>query len=139
MYINSPGGVVTAGFAIYDTMQYIKPKIATLCIGQACSMGATLLLAGEAGMRYALPTSRIMIHQPLGGYRGQATDIEIHARETMKIKQLLAEIYAKHTKQKLATVKSSMERDKFMSPEEAKTFGIVDKIIHNRKNLSVAK
>lgn len=139
MYINSPGGVVTSGFAIYDTMQYIKPKIATLCIGQACSMGATLLLAGETGMRYALPTSRIMIHQPLGGYRGQATDIEIHAKETMKIKQLLADIYAKHTKQKIDVIKNSMERDKFMSPEEAKTFGIVDKIIHNRKNLSAIK
>ena len=138
MYINSPGGVVTSGFAIYDTMQYIKPKIATLCIGQACSMGATLLLAGESGMRYALPTSRVMIHQPLGGFRGQATDIEIHAKETIKIKDTLAQIYSKHTKQKFETIKSSMERDNFMSPEEAKEFGIIDKIIHNR-NLSLVK
>lgn len=137
MYINSPGGVVSSGLAIYDTMQYIKPKIATLCIGQACSMGATILLAGEKGMRYALPNSRVMIHQPAGGYKGQATDIEIHAKETMKVKSLLNEIYAKHTGNSVAKIRQNMERDNFMSPEEAKEFGIVDKIIQNRDLMSV--
>ncbi len=135
MYINSPGGVVSAGFAIYDTMQYIKPKIATLCIGQACSMGATILLAGDKGMRYALPNSRVMIHQPTGGYRGQATDIEIHARETLKIKQLLNTTYAKHTGNSIEKVASAMERDYFMSAEEAADFGIIDKIIPNRDSM----
>ncbi|MDP4708851.1 MAG: ATP-dependent Clp endopeptidase proteolytic subunit ClpP [Rickettsiaceae bacterium] len=139
MYINSPGGVVSSGLAIYDTMQYIKPKIATLCIGQACSMGATILLAGEKGMRYALPNSRVMIHQPLGGYRGQATDIEIHARETMKVKALLHEIYAKHSGKSVAQVAKNMERDNFMSPEEAKDFGLVDKIIQSRDLILVKK
>lgn len=132
MYINSPGGVVTSGMAIYDTMQYIKPKIATLCIGQACSMGATILLAGEKNMRYALPNSRIMIHQPLGGFRGQATDIEIHAKETLKIKSMLQEIYAKHTGKTVSQISKSMERDNFMSPKEALDFGLVDKIIESR-------
>ncbi len=135
MYINSPGGVVSSGFAIYDTMQYIKPKIATLCIGQACSMGATILLAGAAGMRYALPNSRIMIHQPIGGFRGQATDIEIHAKETQKVKNMLHKTYAKHTGKSLSVIEKSMERDNFMSPEEAKKFGIVDKIMHNRDQI----
>lgn len=139
MYINSPGGVVSSGMAIYDTMQYIKPKIATLCIGQACSMGATILLAGEKGMRYALPNSRVMIHQPLGGYRGQATDIEIHAKETMKVKRMLHEIYAKHSGKTLAQVAKSMERDNFMSAHEAKDFGLVDKIIQNRDLMLVKK
>ncbi|WP_419235613.1 ATP-dependent Clp endopeptidase proteolytic subunit ClpP [Rickettsia endosymbiont of Nabis limbatus] len=132
MYINSPGGVVTAGLAIYDTMQYIKPKVATLCIGQACSMGSFLLCGGEKGMRYSLPHSRIMIHQPSGGYRGQATDIEIHAQETLKIKKILNSLYSKHTGQDVKHVEKSMERDKFMSPEEAKKFGIIDKIITHR-------
>ncbi|MCC2646385.1 MAG: ATP-dependent Clp endopeptidase proteolytic subunit ClpP [Rickettsiaceae bacterium] len=132
MYINSPGGVVTAGLAIYDTMQYIKPKVATLCMGQACSMGSLLLTAGEPGMRFALPHSRIMIHQPSGGYRGQATDIEIHAKETLKIKAMLNNIYVKHTGQKLATIEKSMERDNFMDPETAKEFGLIDKIIESR-------
>lgn len=139
MYINSPGGVVSSGLAIYDTMQYIKPKIATLCIGQACSMGATLLLAGEKNMRYALPNSRVMIHQPLGGFRGQATDIEIHAKETMKVKTLLQEIYAKHSGQSMAQVAKSMERDNFMSPSEAKDFGLIDKIIQHRDLMLVKK
>lgn len=139
MYINSPGGVVSSGMAIYDTMQYIKPKIATLCIGQACSMGATILLAGEKGMRYALPNSRVMIHQPLGGYRGQATDIEIHAKETMKVKRMLHEIYAKHSGKTIAQVAKSMERDNFMSANEAKDFGLVDKIIQNRDLMLVKK
>ncbi|MGC0372166.1 MAG: hypothetical protein DGJ47_000872 [Rickettsiaceae bacterium] len=137
MYINSPGGVVTSGLAIYDTMQYIKPKIATLCIGQACSMGASILLAGEKGMRYALPNSRVMIHQPSGGYRGQATDIEIHAQETIKIKNLLRDIYSKHTGQTKKKITASMERDCFMSPQEAKDFGIVDHIITNRELMLV--
>ncbi|RUP42007.1 MAG: ATP-dependent Clp endopeptidase proteolytic subunit ClpP [Acinetobacter sp.] len=139
MYINSPGGVVSAGFAIYDTMQYIKPKIATLCIGQACSMGATLLLAGDKGMRYALPNSRIMIHQPTGGYRGQATDIEIHARETLKIKNMLNTTYAKHTGNSIQKIAKAMERDYFMSAEEAADFGIIDKIIPNRESMVIKK
>ncbi|MDP5110616.1 MAG: ATP-dependent Clp endopeptidase proteolytic subunit ClpP [Rickettsiaceae bacterium] len=139
MYVNSPGGVVSSGMAIYDTMQYIKPKIATLCIGQACSMGATILLAGEKGMRYALPNSRVMIHQPLGGYRGQATDIEIHAKETMKVKKMLHEIYAKHSGKTIVQVAKSMERDNFMSASEAKDFGLVDKIIQNRDLMLVKK
>ena len=139
MYINSPGGVVSSGLAIYDTMQYIRPKIATLCIGQACSMGATILLAGEKGMRYALPNSRVMIHQPSGGYRGQATDIEIHAKETMKIKTLLHEIYAKHTDKTIAQIAKNMERDNFMSASEAKSFGVVDQIIQSRDLILVKK
>lgn len=138
MYINSPGGVVSSGFAIYDTMQYIKPKIATLCIGQAASMGATLLLAGEKGMRYALPTSRVMIHQPIGGgYRGQATDLEIHIKETLKIKDLLHKIYAKHSGNTEAAIEKAMNRDNFMSPEQAKKFGIIDQIITNRELILV--
>ncbi|HJD60247.1 MAG TPA: ATP-dependent Clp endopeptidase proteolytic subunit ClpP [Rickettsia endosymbiont of Omalisus fontisbellaquei] len=137
MYINSPGGVVTAGLAIYDTMQYIKPKVATLCIGQACSMGAFLLCGGEKGMRYSLPNSRIMIHQPSGGYQGQATDIEIHAQETMKIKRLINGLYSKHTGQDIKYVEKSMERDNFMSPEEAKKFGLVDNIISSRDAMTL--
>ena len=136
MYINSPGGVVTSGLAIYDTMQYIKPKIATLCIGQACSMGATILLAGESGMRYALPNSRIMIHQPIGGYRGQATDIEIHAKETKNVKNMLQKIYSKHTGQTITNIEKSMERDNFMGPERAKEFGLIDEIIYQRDNIA---
>ncbi len=137
MYINSPGGVVTSGLAIYDTMQYIKPKISTLCIGQACSMGSLLLTAGTKGMRYCLPHSRIMIHQPSGGYQGQATDIEIHAKETMKIKKILNQLYVKHTGQDLETIEKSMERDNFMAPEKAKTFGLVDKVISNREAIKI--
>lgn len=138
MYINSPGGVVTSGLAIYDTMQYIKPKVATLCIGQACSMGSLLLTAGEKGMRYSLPHSRIMIHQPSGGYQGQATDIEIHARETLKLKALLNNMYVQHTGQALDVVEKSMERDNFMSAEDAKNFGLIDQII-NKRDLLLAK
>lgn len=138
MYINSPGGVVTSGLAIYDTMQYIKPKVATLCIGQACSMGSLLLTAGEKGMRYSLPHSRIMIHQPSGGYQGQATDIEIHARETLKLKALLNNMYVQHTGQALDIVEKSMERDNFMSAEDAKNFGLIDQII-NKRDLLLAK
>lgn len=135
MYINSPGGVVTAGLSIYDTMQFIKPKIITVCMGQACSMGSLLLAGGEAGMRYSLPNSRIMIHQPSGGYSGQATDIEIHAKEILSIKKRLNSIYVKHTGQKLASVEKNMERDNFMSPDEALKFGIIDKIIETRDEL----
>jgi len=132
MYINSPGGVVTSGLSIYDTMQYIRPKVATLCFGQAASMGSLLLAAGEPGMRYSLPNSRIMIHQPSGGFQGQATDIEIHAKEILSLKARLNQIYVKHTGQKLATVEKNMERDNFMNSEAAKEFGLVDQIIEKR-------
>lgn len=131
-YINSPGGVVTAGLAIYDTMQYIRPDVATLCIGQAASMGALLLAAGSAGKRFALPNSRIMVHQPSGGAQGQATDIEIQAREILAIRARLNAIFVKHTKQSLSVIEAAVERDRFMSPEEAKEFGIVDEVILSR-------
>ncbi len=131
-YINSPGGVVTSGLAMYDTMQYIKPKIATICIGQACSMGSMLLAAGEPGMRYALPNSRIMIHQPSGGAQGQATDIEIQAKEILKLRERLNDIYVKHTGQDLKTVEAAMDRDNFMDPEDAKTFGLIDEVYTSR-------
>jgi len=131
-YINSPGGIVTSGLAMYDTMQYIRPDVATLCIGQAASMGSLLLTAGAAGKRFCLPNSRIMIHQPSGGYQGQATDIEIHAQETLSLKRRLNEIYVKHTGQKLAVIEKSMERDNFMSPEKAKEFGLIDQVIDKR-------
>ncbi len=132
MYINSPGGVVTSGLSIYDTMQYIRPKVSTLVIGQAASMGSLLLAAGEPGMRYSLPNSRIMVHQPSGGYQGQATDIMIHAEETLKLKRRLNEIYVKHTGQKLKVVEAALERDNFMSPEEAKEWGLIDEIVESR-------
>ncbi len=135
MYVNSPGGVVTSALAIYDTMQYIKPKVATLCMGQACSCGSVILAAGEPGMRYALPYSKVMIHQPSGGFRGQATDIEIHARETMKVRETLYDIYIKHTGQKRDVVAKALERDNFMSPEEAKKFGLIDEVITDRAAL----
>lgn len=135
MYINSPGGIVTAGLSIYDTMQFIKPKIVTVCMGQACSMGSILLTGGEKGKRYSLPNSRIMIHQPSGGYSGQATDIEIHAREILTLKKKLNGIYVKHTSQKLSVIEKSMERDTFMNPEEALNFGIIDKIIESRAEI----
>ena len=132
MYINSPGGVVTSGLSIYDTMQYIKPKVSTVCIGQAASMGSLLLSAGEKGMRFSLPNSRIMVHQPSGGYQGQATDILIHAQETQKLKTRLNEIYVKHTGQELEKVEAALERDNFMSPEQAKDWGLIDEIVENR-------
>jgi len=135
MYINSPGGAVTSGFAIYDTMQYIKPKIATLCMGQACSMGSLLLTAGAKGMRYALPNSRIMVHQPLGGFQGQATDIEIRAREMMNTRDKLYELYIKHTGQSLKVIQEGLERDNFMSPEIAKKFGLIDEVITDRSSM----
>ncbi len=132
MYINSPGGIVTSGLSIYDTMQYIRPKVSTLCFGQAASMGSLLLAAGEAGMRYALPNARIMIHQPSGGYSGQATDIEIHAKEILSLKARLNQIYVKHTGQKLSHIEKNMERDNFLSAEAAKEFGIVDQVLDKR-------
>jgi ATP-dependent Clp protease, protease subunit len=134
MYINSPGGVVTSGLSIYDTMQYIRPKVSTLCFGQAASMGSLLLTAGEPGMRYTLPNSRIMIHQPSGGFQGQATDIEIHAKEILSLKARLNQIYVKHTGQKLAHIEKNMERDNFMSAETAKEFGLIDHVIEKRSN-----
>lgn len=132
MYINSPGGVVTSGLSIYDTMQYIKPAVSTLVIGQAASMGSLLLTAGEKGMRFSLPNSRIMVHQPSGGYQGQATDIMIHAEETLKLKRRLNEIYVKHTGQDLKSVETALERDNFMSPEEARNWGLIDEIVESR-------
>jgi ATP-dependent Clp protease protease subunit len=131
-YINSPGGIVTSGLAMYDTMQYIRPDVATLCIGQAASMGSLLLTAGAPGKRFCLPNSRIMIHQPSGGYQGQATDIEIHAQETLALKRRLNDIYVKHTGQKLSVIEKSMERDNFMSPQKAKDFGLIDEVIEKR-------
>ena len=132
MYINSPGGVVTSGMSIYDTMQYVRPQISTLVVGQAASMGSLLLTAGEPGMRYSLPNSRIMVHQPSGGYQGQATDIMIHAEETLKLKKRLNEIYVKHTGQTLKKVEAALERDNFMSAEDAKSWGLIDEIVANR-------
>ncbi|MBL9061994.1 ATP-dependent Clp endopeptidase proteolytic subunit ClpP [Tabrizicola sp.] len=132
MYINSPGGVVTAGLSIYDTMQYIRPKISTLVIGQAASMGSLLLTAGEKGMRFSLPNSRIMVHQPSGGYQGQATDIMIHAQETLKLKRRLNEIYVRHTGNDYDTVEQALERDNFMSAEDAKAWGLIDQILESR-------
>ena len=134
-YINSPGGVVTAGMAIYDTMQYIKPDIATLCIGQAASMGAVLLAAGTAGKRYSLPNSRILIHQPMGGFQGQASDVEIQAREILRLKERLNEILSGHTKQDIEIIKKDTDRDFFMSGVEAKDYGLVDHVISNREDL----
>jgi ATP-dependent Clp protease, protease subunit len=131
-YINSPGGVVTSGLSIYDTMQYIKAPVSTVCIGQAASMGSLLLCAGEKGKRYSLPNSRIMIHQPSGGAQGQATDIEIQAREILKLRHRLNEIYVKHTGQSIDKIASAVERDNFMSAEEAKTFGIIDEVVTKR-------
>ena len=132
MYINSPGGVVTSGLSIYDTMQYVRPKVSTLIVGQAASMGSLLACAGEKGLRYALPNSRIMVHQPSGGFQGQATDIAIHAEETLKLKQRLNEIYAKHSGQTVKNVERALERDKFMSPEEALKWGHIDEIVEHR-------
>ncbi len=131
-YINSPGGIVTSGLGIYDTMQYIRPKVTTICIGQACSMGSLLLTAGEPGQRFSLPNSRIMIHQPSGGAQGQAADIEIQAKEILSLRKRLNEIYVKHTGRKLAEIEKAMDRDNFMSPEEAKKFGLIDEIYEKR-------
>jgi len=132
MYINSPGGVVTAGLAIYDTMNYIKPDVVTICMGQAASMAAFLLSAGAKGKRYSLPNARIMIHQPIGGFQGQATDIEIHAKEILRLKRMLNEYLAKHTGQPIEKIEADTERDYFMSAEEAKEYGLIDKVIYKR-------
>jgi len=131
-YINSQGGLVTAGLGIYDTMQYIKPPVSTLCIGQASSMGSFLLAAGEKGKRLSLPNSRIMVHQPSAGFQGQATDIEIHAKEILDLKKRLNKIYSKHTKKSEDEIKKALERDKFMSPTEAKDFGLIDHVVEKR-------
>ncbi len=132
LYINSPGGIVTAGLGIYDTMQYIKPDVSTLCIGQAASMGSFLLAAGEKGKRFSLPNSRIMVHQPSAGFQGQATDIEIHANEVLTLKKRLNEIYSKHTGKSVEDVKKALERDNFMTPEIAKEFGLIDGVVEKR-------
>jgi len=131
-YINSPGGLVTSGLGIYDTMQYIKPPVSTLCIGQASSMGSFLLAAGEKGKRFSLPNSRIMVHQPSAGFQGQATDIEIHAKEIISLKERLNKIYSKHTKKSEDQIKKALERDNFMSPIEAKDFGLIDEVVEKR-------
>ena len=131
-YINSPGGLVTSGLGIYDTMQYIKPPVSTLCIGQASSMGSFLLASGEKGKRFSLPNSRIMVHQPSAGFQGQATDIEIHAKEILALKDRLNKIYSKHTKKSESEIKKALERDNFMSPTEAKAFGLIDEVVEKR-------
>lgn len=133
IYINSPGGSVTAGLAIYDTMQFIKPDISTLCVGQAASMGAVLLAAGEKGKRFSLPHSRVMIHQPLGGYQGQATDIEIHTKEILKIREQLNQLLADHSGQSIETIGNDTERDNFMSAETAAEYGLIDEVLSTRK------
>ena len=131
-YVNSPGGIVTSGLAIYDTMQYIRPDVSTVCVGQAASMGSLLLCAGAKGKRYALPHARIMVHQPSGGFQGQATDIEIHAKEILSLRERLNRIYAEHTGQDLKVIEDAMDRDRFLSPEEAVTFGLIDQVVVNR-------
>ncbi len=133
LYINTPGGLVTSGLGIYDTMQYIKPDVSTLCIGQAASMGSFLLAAGAKGKRFSLPNSRIMVHQPSAGYQGQVTDIEIHANEVLSLKKRLNEIYSKHTGKSVNDIKSALERDNFMTPDAAKDFGLVDKVVSKRE------
>lgn len=132
MYINSPGGVVTSGLSIYDTMQYIRPKVSTLCIGQAASMGSLLLAAGESGMRYSLPNSRIMVHQPSGGFQGQASDIALQAKEILELKERLNKIYVKHCGQSLKKVEAALDRDNFMTADAAKDWGIIDQIVEQR-------
>ena len=133
MYINSPGGVVSSGLSIYDTMQYVRPKIATMCVGQAASMGYLLLAAGEQGMRFCLPNSRVMVHQPSGGFQGQASDIALHAQEILDLKKRLNMIYVKHTNQKISSVEKALDRDNFMTPEQSLDWGIIDKIIDRRE------
>jgi len=133
LYINSPGGLVTAGLGIYDTMQYVKPEISTLCIGQAASMGSFLLSAGHKGKRFSLPNSRIMVHQPSAGFQGQATDIQIHAKEILTLKERLNKIYSKHTGKTIEEISSALERDNFMTAEEAKKFGLIDSVVEKRK------
>ena len=137
IYVNSPGGIVTSGFAIYDTIQFIKPDVITICTGQACSMGATILLAGTPGKRFSLPNSRIMIHQPSGGFSGQITDAQIHVRESTRVKDRLQEIYAKHTGQTKSVVAEAMERDNFFTAEEAMKFGLIDQVIETRDDIKI--
>ena len=139
MYINSPGGIVTSGLSIYDTMQYVRPEISTLCIGQAASMGSLLLAAGHPGKRFSLPNSRIMLHQPSGGFQGQASDIALHAEEILNLKKRLNSIYVKHCKQKLSKVETTLDRDNFMTAEDAKGWGIIDKIVNTRKNIDTTE
>ncbi|MCW8861197.1 MAG: ATP-dependent Clp endopeptidase proteolytic subunit ClpP [Rhodospirillales bacterium] len=131
-YINSPGGIVTSGLAIYDTMRYIRPDVSTVCIGQAASMGSLLLTAGTKGKRYALPNARIMVHQPSGGFQGQATDIEIHAREILSLRSRLNNIYVEHTGQDIKDIEDAVERDRFLSPEDAVDFGLIDEVVYSR-------
>ena len=138
LYINSPGGVVTAGMAIYDTMQFIRPAVSTLCVGQAASMGSLLLAAGEKGMRFCTPNARIMVHQPSGGFQGQASDIERHARDIIKMKRRLNEVYVKHTGRTLEEVENTLDRDHFMDADEAKNWGVVDKILTSRQEMEGA-
>ena len=135
IYINSPGGIVSSGLAIYDTMQYIKPSVSTMCVGQAASMGSLLLSAGEKGQRFALPNSRIMVHQPSGGFQGQASDIEIHAKEIMNLRERLNNIYAKHSGKKIADIEALMDRDTFISPNDAVKLGLIDKVVNNRDDI----
>lgn len=139
MYINSPGGVVTSGMAIYDTMQFIRPPVATLCIGQAASMGSLLLCAGAKGMRFALPNARIMVHQPSGGFSGQASDIERHAEDIVKMKRRLNEVYVKHTGQTYEMIEKTLDRDHFMTSEQAKTFGLIDKVLNSREEVNLGE
>jgi ATP-dependent Clp protease, protease subunit len=141
MYINSPGGVVTAGLAVYDTMQFVRPAVSTLCVGQAASAASLLLMAGEKGLRFALPNARIMVHQPSGGFQGQATDIMLHAQEILNLKKRLNEIYVQHTGQALKKIEDALERDTFMTAEMAKDFGLIDKVIDKRpvEELAAAK
>ena len=139
MYINSPGGIVTSGLSIYDTMQYVRPEISTLCIGQAASMGSLLLAAGHPGKRFSLPNSRIMLHQPSGGFQGQASDIALHAEEILNLKKRLNSIYVKHCKQKLSKVETTLDRDNFMTAEDAKSWGIIDNIVNTRKNMELSE
>jgi ATP-dependent Clp protease protease subunit len=134
MYINSPGGVVSSGLSIYDTMQYVRPKVATMCVGQAASMGSLLLAAGEQGMRFCLPNSRVLVHQPSGGFQGQASDIALHAQEILDLKKRLNMIYVKHTNQKMSAVEKALDRDNFMTPEQSLEWGIIDKIIDRRES-----
>ena len=137
LYINTPGGIVTAGMAIYDTMEYVKPEISTLCMGQAASMGAILLAAGAKGKRYTLPHSRILLHQPLGGFQGQATDVDIQAREILRLREELNELLVKHTGQSLESIQQDTERDFYLTGEQAKHYGIIDEVVHNRAKITV--
>ena len=138
-YINSPGGIISSGLAVYDTIQYISPSVSTLCIGQAASMGSLLLAAGAEGQRFSVPNARIMIHQPSGGFSGQAADVEIHAREILLLRSRLNDIYVRHTKQALSKIEDAMDRDKFLTPEEAKAFGLIDEVVTSRPKTTDAE